>query len=276
MIKADKIKDLLHNYEIGRLSHAFLVETNNYDYCLKDIKELIKGINCPKKFNDNCQEECHLCKLIDLDNLPSIITIKPDGMSIKKGQLQELQEKFSMKPVYSKYNTYIIMNADLMNDSAANSILKFLEEPEDYILGFYITDNKENIIDTIKSRCQIIKVLYDSENIVDNKIEQIALNYLQHILNDGSLIINKEYVLRELTDRTMINAMFKFLFDLYVETLKKNYFPGNKNAIIANLTEETLKKHIFILENILHLNQYNVNLELLLDRFVIEMRGAHD
>ena len=109
------IQNLINKYEIGRLSHAFLVETNNIDLCLNDIKLFVKYINCSHRYNENCNE-CNLCKLIDLNNLPSLTIIEPDGMSIKKNQLQELQDKYSMKPVYSKYNTYIILNAELMND----------------------------------------------------------------------------------------------------------------------------------------------------------------
>ena len=77
------IQNLIDKYEIGRLSHAFLVETNNIDLCLEDIKLFIKYINCSEKYNENCNK-CNLCKLIDLNNLPSLMIIEPDGMSIKK------------------------------------------------------------------------------------------------------------------------------------------------------------------------------------------------
>ena len=126
-MEEEKIEVLLDKYETGRLAHSFLIETNNIDLCLSDLKKFIKHINCPLKYENDCKK-CNLCNLIDLDNLPSLQIIKPDGMSIKKNQLQEIQDKFSTKPVYSKYNTYIILNAETMNASSANSILKFLEE----------------------------------------------------------------------------------------------------------------------------------------------------
>ena len=103
--------------------------------------------------------------------------IEPDGMSIKKNQLQELQDQFSMKPVYSKYNSYVIMNAELMNASSANSILKFLEEPTDHIIGFLVTNNKEKMLDTIISRCQNLKFIYDDKSKSDEKINIIANEY---------------------------------------------------------------------------------------------------
>ena len=179
------IQNLIDKYEIGRLSHAFLIETNNIDLCLEDIKLFIKYINCSEKYNENCTK-CNLCKLIDLNNLPSLMIIEPDGMSIKKNQLQELQDQFSMKPVYSKYNSYVIMNAELMNASSANSILKFLEEPTDHIIGFLVTNNKEKMLDTIISRCQNLKFIYDDKSKSDEKINIIANEYLEKIENDNS------------------------------------------------------------------------------------------
>ena len=77
------IQSLIDKYEIGRLSHAFLVETNNIELCLEDIKQFVKIINCREKYSKDCTK-CNLCKLIDLNNLPSLTVIEPDGMSIKK------------------------------------------------------------------------------------------------------------------------------------------------------------------------------------------------
>lgn len=268
-----KINELIERYENGKLSHAFLIQTNNIDKCILEVKEFIKVINCPKKFNENCNESCNICKLIDLNNLPNLILIEPDGMSIKKFQLQELQEKFSTKPVYSKYNSYIIKNAEVMNSSSANCILKFLEEPEDYIIGFYITKNKEKILDTIKSRCQILSIVYDEEENTNSMIQSIAEEYLDRIKNKNDLIVNRELILKNLNDRTQINELFTYLLDYFMNKIRENYFPGNN---FDKKNGEIIIKKIEIVQEILKMNQYNVNIELLLDKFVIEMRDLNE
>ena len=74
-------------------------------------------------------------------------------------------------------------------------MLKFLEEPEDNILGFFITSNKERVIDTIKSRCQIMKIDYATKSKVDEKIVEYANEYVSRILNNCDLIVNKEFIL---------------------------------------------------------------------------------
>ncbi len=266
------IQNLIDKYEIGRLSHAFLVETNNIDLCLDDIKLFVKYINCPHNYNENCNE-CNLCKLIDLNNLPSLTIIEPDGMSIKKNQLQELQDKYSMKPVYSKYNTYIILNAELMNASSANSILKFLEEPTDHIIGFLITTNKEKMLDTIISRCQNVKFIYEDTNENNESIKLIAVEYLDQIGNDNSYLINKTLILSTLTTRQDINNLFIEILHQLMKKIRENYFPGN------NFVDKNLKKYnmqIEIVRKVLIMIKQNVNLELLLDYFVIEMRKLNE
>ena len=276
MFDADKFNELKKKYEDNKLSHAFLIETNNYELCLNDIKQLLKIVNCPGKYKSDCAEQCNLCKLIDLLNLPSIIIVEPDGMSIKKQQLNELQEKFSTKPVYSRYNTYIIKDADLMNASASNCMLKFLEEPEDNILGFFITTNKERVIDTIKSRCQIMKIDYATKSKVDEKIVEYANEYLSRILNNCDLIVNKEFILPVFSTRNEINSLLTVIFDMYISEIVEKYFPGNKkNDVLSEISLEQLKKQIEIIEKTITLNQANVGLELLLDQFVIEMRRTN-
>lgn len=276
MFDADKFNELKKKYEDNKLSHAFLIETNNYELCLNDIKQLLKIVNCPGKYKSDCAEQCNLCKLIDLLNLPSIIIVEPDGMSIKKQQLNELQEKFSTKPVYSRYNTYIIKDADLMNASASNCMLKFLEEPEDNILGFFITSNKERVIDTIKSRCQIMKIDYATKSKVDEKIVEYANEYLSRILNNCDLIVNKEFILPVFSTRNEINSLLTVIFDMYISEIVEKYFPGNKkNDVLSEISLEQLKKQIEIIEKTITLNQANVGLELLLDQFVIEMRRTN-
>ena len=276
MFKADKFNELKKKYEDNKLSHAFLIETNNYELCLSDIKQLLKIVNCPGKYKSDCTEQCNLCKLIDLLNLPSIIIVEPDGMSIKKQQLNELQEKFSTKPVYSRYNTYIIKDADLMNASASNCMLKFLEEPEDNILGFFITSNKERVIDTIKSRCQIMKIDYATKSKVDEKIVEYANEYVSRILNNCDLIVNKEFILPAFNTRNEINSLLIVIFDMSMNEISEKYFPGNKkNDVLSGISLEQLKKQIAIIEKTIALNQANVGLELLLDQFVIEMRRTN-
>ena len=141
----NNLSEIYNQYREKKLAHAYLIETNNSTRLLDDLKKLIKAINCPNEYKEHCQS-CNLCNLITKDNLPSIITIEPEGASIKKNQIETLKLSFETKPIYSKYNVYIIKNAEKLNSSSANAMLKFVEEPTAGILGFFITNNKDVII----------------------------------------------------------------------------------------------------------------------------------
>ena len=256
---AEKLNIILKQNEKNMLSHAFLIETNNIDNCVNDIKKIIAKINVTEDF-----DEKYLLKLIELNNLPSLFCVEPDGANIKKGQMEELETRFSTKPIYSKYNNYIIKSADKLNESSSNAILKFLEEPEDNIIGFLIVNNKENVLPTIRSRCEIIHVNYNEVNKMDEELEKTVDNYLDKIYNTCDYLINKSEILNTYSTREDVEKIFRTIFDKYY----KFYI----NSFYDKVNNEKYKKILDIVQDKLNKIQFNVNLELLLDSFVIEMR----
>lgn len=94
----------------------------------------------------------------NLQNNPDYINIYPEGNSIKISQIRKLQMDIVIKP-HRQYKIYTINYADSMTIEAQNALLKTLEEPPKYAIIILITSNKEALLDTIKSRCEIIKFL---------------------------------------------------------------------------------------------------------------------
>ena len=107
-----------------------------------------------KKFADE------LSKLLldyeNLENSPDYVLIKPDGNSIKIAQIRNLQSYIVIR-AHKDYKIYIINNAEKMTVEAQNALLKTLEEPPNYAIIILVTNNKESLLETIKSRCDIIK-----------------------------------------------------------------------------------------------------------------------
>lgn len=97
-----------------------------------------------------------LLEMENLFNSPDYIEIMPDGNSIKIAQIRKLQSDILVKP-YKSYKIYVIDEAQKMTVEAQNALLKTLEEPPKYAIIILITNNKESLLDTIKSRCEIIK-----------------------------------------------------------------------------------------------------------------------
>ena len=126
-----------------------------------------------------------LLEMENLFNSPDYIEIKPDGNSIKIAQIRKLQSDILVKP-YKSYKIYVIDEAQKMTVEAQNALLKTLEEPPKYAIIILITDNKESLLDTIKSRCEIIKFTpipmqevasYLTMNGIDSKRASLLANF---------------------------------------------------------------------------------------------------
>jgi DNA polymerase-3 subunit delta' len=99
--------------------------------------------------------------------------LEPDGNSIKKQQIQFLQEEFTKTGLESKRKIYIIEHADKMTTNAANSLLKFLEEPNQETFAFLLTENVHQMLNTIISRCQPLSFrALTSTRLVDKLVEE--------------------------------------------------------------------------------------------------------
>ena len=137
-----------------RVAHAYLLEGIR-GTGKKEIALLItKALFCDSLIDGYkpC-EACHNCRRINSGNHPDVHKVEPDGLSIKKQQIQDLQEEFSKKGVESARKVYMISDADKMSVSAANSLLKFLEEPNSQTTAFLLSEQPQQLLPTILSRC---------------------------------------------------------------------------------------------------------------------------
>jgi DNA polymerase-3 subunit delta' len=95
---------------------------------------------------------------INLNNWYDIIGIENKQGLISKFESEAIIRKLSMKSFESDYKIMIIWHPEKMNQHASNKLLKIIEEPPDKTLFFLVTDATDQIIPTILSRAQIIKI----------------------------------------------------------------------------------------------------------------------
>lgn len=272
------MEELLQQYHENKLSHAFLLETNDSEKSLQNLLQFLAFIN---RTGDEVEDE-RLENLIRSESLPSLMVLRPDGQMIKKEQILELKRFFQTKPTFSLYNMYVILDAELLNSSSANTILKFLEEPYDNLLGFFITNNKENIIDTIKSRCQVILDYYEGNSYISiPKVwESIAINYIKEIcsVHDEAILYNKNVILPLVHEKKELLYLFQSIFQIYdilfAVKLNRRELPAEYQALEFLLKKDS---NFFLLElqylaRLLDEMNYNLNVNLILDRYVLESR----
>lgn len=221
-------KILKNSIKNNKISHAYLFETNGYANKKKFTLAFAKSLLCAKNYtsSDKCKD-CKQCKNIDKNIFSELKIIRPEGLWIKKEQLVDLQKSFSTKSIESKRKVYIIENAERLNLQAENSILKFLEEPEENIIAILVTDNMHQLLDTIISRCQVISFAKNN-NFSKDRIELIQ--------NQISMTKEKEEILYFYDNVLEFVKYFeKNKIDTILRTQKKwlNFFKEKNEIIIA-------------------------------------------
>ncbi|WP_127533104.1 DNA polymerase III subunit delta' [Paenibacillus kobensis] len=151
-----KAKSLLrYGLRTGKVSHAYLFSGPRGTGRKALALAFAKALFCTAGDEDACGQ-CIECRKFEHGNQPDLHQLEPDGQSIKLGQIQQLQREMSYRNAGVQRKVYIVEKAETMTLQAANSLLKFLEEPQSEIVAILLTDNGQAILPTIRSRVQLI------------------------------------------------------------------------------------------------------------------------
>lgn len=146
--------ELIHQ---NRLVHGYVFTGDDYESKEHVSTELIKALGCLNK--DEVGQPCGVCEHCQKaqnHQLADVVSIQPDGQSIRVNQIRELKEWLSTSPIESNFKLAIIESAETMNPSSANALLTFLEEPVEGVYLVLYTQDKSNLLPTIQSRVQSV------------------------------------------------------------------------------------------------------------------------
>lgn len=226
----------VNSRKTNRLSSAYLLYGAN-NAPLKEIAlYLSKSLNCE---NDILAcDECASCKRFNQGIRPDFILIDGQKDMIKKGDIQDLEKKFSLS-VYEKGHTlsYVINRVDNMNNEASNALLKFLEEPKVGQIAFLTTTNLDRVLPTIRSRAIAIR------------IDPIHIKEFQQELLEAPLLLLEEGKKKE--NEIHLSALQAYILSRNFSSLEE--------------VKEALNENVSILDGItageMFLNEYANNLK---------------
>ena len=123
---------------------------------------LAKALNCTgyTEPGDAC-DACPNCLRIERGEFSDVRVVGPEGSGgqIKAEAVRQVVSESPFHPFEGKKRIYIFDEADRMNPTAANSLLKTLEEPPPWTLLVLITSQEGGILPTLLSRCQKVRFL---------------------------------------------------------------------------------------------------------------------
>lgn len=160
-LQKQPVQLLQRSLQRGRLAHAYLFSGEDQEQLERLALTLAKTLNCRRNLNlpiaerlDSC-DQCDNCRRIDAAQHPDVQWIRPESKSrvITIQQVRELMETVHLKAMEADYKVAIITAADRMNVQAANAFLKTLEEPPTQSILLLLTQEPQQILETILSRC---------------------------------------------------------------------------------------------------------------------------
>ncbi|HEU4943027.1 MAG TPA: hypothetical protein VFT18_07155, partial [Gaiellaceae bacterium] len=105
---------------------------------------------------------------------PDLYVLEPLGDQIRIDAIRELRRDLHMRPFEADRRIYLIFGAHLMNEEAADALLKDLEEPPPYAVIVLVADDVGPLPETIRSRCQPVPFRRLSERAVRTVVEARA------------------------------------------------------------------------------------------------------
>jgi DNA polymerase-3 subunit delta' len=131
---------------------------------------LAKAMNCLEKDDDSC-EVCVSCRAISNGNFPDVLVISPEKNVLKIEQMRAMKQTAYLKPMVGRKRVFVIDQAEKMNEEAANSVLKILEEPPVFTHIILVAHNPYLILPTIKSRCQELSFSQISKQDIEKVLQ---------------------------------------------------------------------------------------------------------
>lgn len=145
----------------GSLRHAYLITGPGGVGRRTLATRLAQAVNCqtPTAPGVPCGN-CRICKQIEAGQNIDLMVVQAEheGGTLKVEQVREVQKFLSLQPYQSPFKIVIFLRFQEANPNAANALLKTLEEAPSYGLLLLTADNAEQLLPTIVSRCEVMRL----------------------------------------------------------------------------------------------------------------------
>jgi DNA polymerase III subunit delta' len=152
---------LSEHVRLGRERHAYLLTGPSGIGRRTLALRFAQSLNCNNSPEPGqpCRT-CSTCKRIEQMQHPDLAMVmaEREGERLKIDQVRELQHNLSLAPYEARYRVVLILRFEEAQSSSANAMLKTLEEPPDHVVVILTANSAENLLPTIVSRCEVLRL----------------------------------------------------------------------------------------------------------------------
>ena len=121
-----------------------------------------QALVCP---SDGCST-CNACRSVITNAHPDVEVIRTEGLSIKIDEVRELLARVAWAPSMGGWRVVVMEDADRLTESAANALLKAIEEPGNRTVWLLCAPTLHDVLPTIRSRCRHLQLVTPSTQAV--------------------------------------------------------------------------------------------------------------
>ena len=157
-----------------RVAHAYLLSGPPGSGKKTLARTFAAALNCEGRgagWDGEPCGECRSCKKTAHGNHPDVQEISPESSRLKVEQMRELRRENARRPYEGRYKVFLIDQAELMTDEAANSLLKTLEEPPGPAVFLLLTAYPSRLLPTIVSRCSPLQMASLPERLLARRLK---------------------------------------------------------------------------------------------------------
>ncbi|HEX9385029.1 MAG TPA: DNA polymerase III subunit delta' [Anaerolineales bacterium] len=191
-----------------------------------------QALNCPTPVESGvpCGGTCRDCKQIEAMQHAdlAIVQAESEGGTLKVDQIREARRMLTLKPYQVNYRVALFLRFQEANDNAANALLKTLEEAPSYAVLILTADNPEQLLPTIVSRCEVLRLrplkieevqkALEAKGLETSKAKLIAhisggrFGYALRLIEDDFLLEKREERLNDLQSLISASRVEKFAY----------------------------------------------------------------
>ena len=202
------------------LSHAILLSGGNGEERQEAARAMAAALVCCGDEKKRPCGVCPHCRKVHGGIHPDVITVEGEGgKPINVAQVRALRADAYVRPNEAERKVYVLVDADKMNDSAQNAMLKLLEEGPAYAAFLLLAEHGGRLLNTVKSRCEVLRLEEQDAPEVSAEVEEAAKTLADYYAQGREADFFAAAVPCEKWEREDVSALLSRMIACFRDTL---------------------------------------------------------